>query len=139
MNLFDDIIYKYATNPEFMNGNINTLQFINFINEQSGMDLNWFFDQWLYKPGHPDYNNNFITDEISDGKWKADYTINQIQTNNVFYKMPVDIRIVFSNGKDTTITVSNDYNMQTYTFEFDNEPVKMIFDPENKIILKELE
>ena len=138
-NLFDDIIYKYATNPEFMNGNINTLQFINFINEQSGMDLNWFFDQWLYKPGHPDYNNNFITDEISDGKWKADYTINQIQTNNVFYKMPVDIRIVFSNGKDTTITVSNDYNMQTYTFEFDNEPVKMIFDPENKIILKELE
>ncbi|HMQ68864.1 MAG TPA: M1 family metallopeptidase [Ignavibacteria bacterium] len=136
---FDEIIYKYATSPEFMYGNISTEKFINFINEQSGRDLNWFFDQWLFKPDHPVYNNNFQSEETSDGKWKLDYTINQIQKNNVFYKMPVDLKIVFNNGKDTTVTVSNDYNLQTFNFEFENEPEKIIFDPDSKILLKETE
>lgn len=135
---FDDIINKYATNPDYMYGNINTLEFINFINEKSGTDLNWFFDQWLYKPGHPVYNNNFSSEETTEGKWKTDYTINQIQTNNVFYKMPVDLKIVFDNGKDTTVTLNNDYNLQIFSFDFDYEPKKIIFDPENKIILKEV-
>lgn len=136
--LFDDIIYKYATDPEFMYGNISTAEFINFINEKSGMDLNWFFDQWLYQPDHPIYNNNYQTEETDAGKWKLDYTINQIQTNNVFYKMPVDLKIVFENGIDTTVTVDNEYNLQIYSFDLENEPVKIIFDPDNKIILKEL-
>lgn len=137
-SVFFNCIKAYTTNPDFMFGNIDTEKFIKFINEQSVTDLNWFFDQWLFKPNHPVYQNNSKIDKTGDGKWKVDYTINQIQKNTGFYKMPADLKIIFQNGKDTTITVNNDYNLQMFSFEFTQEPKKIFFDPENKIILKEV-
>lgn len=137
-SVFSRCIKNYATNPDFMFGNISTEKFINYINEQSGEELSWFFDQWLFQPNHPVYQNTFKTSETDDGKWKIDYTINQIQKNSGFYKMPVELKVVFQNGKDSTLYVNNDYNLQIYSFEFNEEPKKIFFDPDNKIILKEI-
>lgn len=137
-SVFFSCVKNYATDPDFMYGNINTGTFIDYMNEQSGKDLNWFFDEWLFKPNHPVYQNNFKISDTGSGDWKIDYTINQVQKNTGFYRMPVDIKVVFKNGKDTTMTVNNDYNLQMYSFELKEEPVKIFFDPENKIVLKEV-
>jgi len=136
--VFFNCIKAYTTNPDFMYGNISTEQFINFMNEQSGTDLNWFFDEWLFKPNHPVYQNNSRIEESGKGNWKINYTINQIQKNTGFYKMPVELKVTFQNGKDTTISVNNDYNLQMFSFDFKEEPKKITFDPDNKIVLKEI-
>lgn len=137
-SLFFSSINQYATFQNFMYGNISTKQFASFMSLATGINLDWFFDEWVYKPNHPVYQNNFHIDEASNGKWKVNYTINQIQKNAGFFKMPVEIKVTFANGKDTTIKVNNDYNLQMFTFEFKDEPKKVSFDPNNQIVLKEV-
>lgn len=137
-SVFFSCIDAYAGNPDFMFGNISTEEFSNFISRCSGRNLNWFFDEWIYKPNHPVYQNNYHSEKISDDKWKLTYTINQIQTNTGFFKMPVKLKVVFKNGTDTLLKVNNDYNLQMYSFEFKDEPKKVFFDPDNEIVLKEV-
>ncbi len=136
--VFFNCLNRYATAPEFKYGNASTEAFINFINTTSGEDLNWFFDEWIYNPNHPVYQNNFHIEESGRGKWKVNYTINQIQKNTVFFRMPVELKIVFKNGSEKILKVNNDYNLQTYSFEFTEEPRKVFFDPNDQIVLKQI-
>jgi aminopeptidase N len=136
--MFFDFLKLYAGNPDFMFGNISTEQFMDYINEVTETDLDWFFEQWLFRPNHPVYQNNYSIDAAGSDVWKVNYTLNQIQTNTGFYKMPVELKITFRSGKDTTLKVNNDYNLQTFEFEFDSEPARVSFDPNNNIILKEV-
>lgn len=137
-SVFFDCLMNYTRNPMYKFGNITTSEFMNFVEGTSGKDLDWFFGQWIYEPNHPVYQNNFNTEEVKNGKWKLDYTINQIQKNTVFFKMPVEIMVTFKNASDTLIKVDNSYNLQTFSFEFKDEPMKVSFDPNNQIVLKEV-
>ncbi|HPS64244.1 MAG TPA: T9SS type A sorting domain-containing protein, partial [Ignavibacteria bacterium] len=60
----------------------------------------------------------------------------QTQTNTVFHKMPITLKITFTSG-DTTVRVMNDANNQLFTFLFYNkQPTSVTFDPNNDILLK---
>ena len=137
-SLFFNSIELYANNPEYMYGNISTGEFINFMSSVTNMDLLWFFGQWLMQPNHPIYQNRTNIKKISDAKWKVEYTINQVQTNSKFFRMPVELKIIFENGTDTIIKVDNNYNVQKFDLEFSSKPKRVIFDPDNQIVLKEV-
>lgn len=137
-SLFFNALGLYTRNPEFMYGNITTSEFVKFMNFTCGTELNWFFDEWLTQPNHPVYQNQTDISGLSGNKWKVDYTINQVQKNTGFFKMPVELKIIFENGKDTTVKVNNEFNVQKFSFEFSSKPKRVVFDPENKIILKEV-
>ncbi len=137
-SLFFKFLHDYANDPYFKYGNVSTKEFIETINLVTMRNLQWFFDEWIYGPNHPVYKNNFTIDELPEEKWKLNYTIIQTQENAGFFKMPVELRVEFTGGKDTLLTVSNDYNMQMYSFEFSDQPKKIFFDPDNEIVLKEV-
>lgn len=77
---------------------VTTKDFLNTVEEASGESMEWFFEQWIYKTGHPVFN---ITKEY-DKKNKI-LTINVKQTQNSegknyktdsdFYKGKVEIEI----------------------------------------------
>jgi len=123
----DTVNFKYKT--------ATTADFVAKMNESTGQDLNWFFDQWVFNPNHPKYNNTY---EISfvDTFWNLSFTINQTQTNTVFFTMPIELEIEFIDGTDTLITIWNDENNQTFDFAFAKEPTETRFDPNNNIVLK---
>lgn len=135
---FFNSLSMYTMNPEYVFGNISTGEFINFISSATGTDLTRFFGQWLTQPNHPVYQNHTDIVKIPGNKWKLDYTINQIQSKSGFFKMPVELKIVFENGKDTIVKADNNYNVQKLSFEFSSEPKRVIFDPNDQIILKEV-
>ena len=137
-SIFFDCMQAYASHPEFRFGNASTSSFANLCEQISGQDLDWFFSQWLLNPGYPEYEINYKTERMSTGKWKTDYTINQVQTNKVFYQMPVELRVTFTDGSTEILKERNSYNFQTYNFEFDKKPEKISFDPNNNIVLKKV-
>ena len=136
--VFFDVLKKYSNEEKFRYGNISTEEFENFVEVVSGKDLGWFFEQWIYGPNHPVYQLNFTKDKADEGKWKVQYIIIQTQKNSGYFKMPVEIEVTFADGSKKLLTEFNDYNMQTFDFIFDKEPVKIKFDPRNMIILKEV-
>ncbi|MBS1551604.1 MAG: M1 family metallopeptidase [Bacteroidetes bacterium] len=137
-SVFFNSLYLYMNNPEFVYGNITTKAFVDFISSVSDQDLTWYFEEWLTQPNHPVYQNNYSIEKSSDSKWKLFYTINQIQQNTSFFRMPVELKVTFKDGSNEILKVDNTYNLQMFSFEFDKEPVRISFDPDNQIVLKEV-
>jgi len=134
-SLFFDALKAYSTNENFKYDIATTEELITIFNNSTGSDLDWFFDQWVFNPNHPTYNNTY---EISyaDTSWNLSFTINQTQINTVFFTMPIELRIEFIDGTDSLMTVWNDENDQTFDFYFVKEPTEAQFDPFNNIVLK---
>jgi len=138
-SMFFRVLHEYATDRKFMFSNAVTTDFIEKACKVSGQDLNWFFNEWIYLPDHPVYRNVYTIDSLEDNRWRLTLIIDQVQANSGFFKMPVEIRISFTDGTDTIGRFMNDENLQNFTFTFDREPVSLEFDPFRNILLKEAE
>ena len=82
----------YLTQNKFSSAEADNLR--HAFEKVSGEDLNWFFNQWYYRGGHPILNvsykwNNSLKKEI--------ITIKQVQdlNTNPLYKLPLDIDFYF--------------------------------------------
>ena len=134
-SLFFEILNTYSTDEEFKYRNVATSDFTNKVNGVTGNNYDWFFSQWVYGPNHPVYANTYQIIQV-DTSWMIHLTINQVQANAGFFKMPVEIKVIFSDATDTVYTVMNDINNQQLNFEFSKQPAQLIFDPNNNIVLK---
>jgi aminopeptidase N len=137
-SLFFAGMNAYATDAtNFMYQSSVIGDFRDKMEEVSGQDLNWFFDEWVYSPNHPEYQNTYSFAEIGNGMWKVYFNVHQTQTNTGFFQMPIEVKINFGAGQDTLIRVMNDVNNQQFEWDFDQEPSAIFFDPNNDIVLKE--
>ena len=134
--LFFSTFRSYATDSTFRYKNASIPEFIVKMSEASGQDLTWFFEQWLYEPNHPSYSNTYWISQPGSRDWTLNFKARQTQSGSVYYKMPIELKISFTSGADTTIRVFNDQNNQIFTFNFDRQPSSLVFDPNDEIVLK---
>ena len=98
-NLFFQVYKNYQA--QFKDSVATSLDFLNVLNETTGMDFTYFFDQWYFGEGYPIY----------DIEWKQNdnlFELFSIQTASApditpFYKMHVPVKLYLNNGTDTTI------------------------------------
>jgi aminopeptidase N len=102
-----------------------------------GQDLSWFFNEWVYQPNHPLYANKYYIAPQGTNNWEVGFKAIQTQTNTVFFQMPLQIAINYSSGPADTLKVFNNVNNQLFTFDVTRQPVSVVFDPYNNIVLKE--
>ena len=126
---------NYATDPSLKYKSVVISDFKNVMAATSGQNLDWFFDQWIFQPNHPVYQNGYYFVQHGSN-WEVGFQAKQTQTNTVFFKMPIEIKITFTSGPDTTIRVMNDVNNQLFNFMFTRQPSSVQFDPSNQIVLK---
>ncbi len=129
----------YATDTVDFKFHSATIEdFKNKMELESGQQLDWFFDQWVYKPDHPVYQNVYEIKAGENGKWSVFFTAKQeIQQFIPYFQMPVELKINFKDGSDTLVKVFNSFNGQIFAFEFNKEPSLVKFDPNNEILLKD--
>jgi len=111
-----------------------TTDFINKISSVVGQDMSWFFNEWIYQPNHPAYQNTYYITQFSANSWQVGFTATQ--TSPYFFKMPIEVKVSFAAGGDTTIRVMNDVNNQLYAFNFTKQPSAVSFDPNSNIVIK---
>ncbi|HEX9657939.1 MAG TPA: M1 family aminopeptidase [Bacteroidota bacterium] len=137
-SLFFAALSGYATDTtNYRLKNAVTADFVQTINQLTGQDLNWFFNQWIYQPNHPQYANLYSIKSAGPGMWSVGFKVRQTQSNPAFFTMPIQLRIVFQSGPDSTMRVMNTTNNQTLAYLFDRQPLSVQFDPTNEIVLKQ--
>lgn len=100
-------------------------------NEATGRDLGWFFDEWIYKAGHPEYR--------VDKNWsKGTLSLRVRQAQNRdsmtgLFRMPVPLEFHLRGGivRDTIQVEKED---ETFTFQLGEEPDYVIFDAGDAIL-----
>ncbi|MBN8545039.1 MAG: T9SS type A sorting domain-containing protein [Ignavibacteria bacterium] len=133
---FFSAIKSYTSDPRYRYRSCSIPEFIQKMSDAYGQDMSWFFEQWLYNPNHAIYANTYSIYSPVHGSWLVNFTARQTQTNTVFFKMPIELKIFFADGGDTTVRVFNDENSQLFSFNFTRQPVSLMFDPNNEIVLK---
>ena len=135
-SLFFAVLKSYTNDESFRFSNADTDDFIAVANNITGKDYTKFFYQWLKTANHPVYQNYFVITE-NENEYRIDITINQVQDNETAYEMPVTLQIIFSDGTSEILKILNSKRAENYFFTFKKEPVELIFDPFNEIVLKE--
>ncbi len=135
-SLFFAGLMHYATDPNLKYKSAVTTDFRDDMSMIFGQDLTWFIDEWILQPNHPVYANQYWIADQGSGQWQVGFVAKQTQSNTTFHQMPIEIKVHFTSGPDTTARVMNDSNNQIFTFNFTRQPSSVSFDPDNNIVLK---
>ena len=82
--------------------------------DASGQELDWFFDQWLRRAGHPQIDVTWSNAE--DGG--VSVLVRQLQEGGPF-RFPLDIAFASSDSTSEPVTVTLDVTEQQQTFQVD--------------------
>jgi aminopeptidase N len=107
------------------------------IEEATGQNLGWFFDEWLYKSGHPAFD---VTYNYDDGAKMLHMSVMQTQKRDTLtgtFKMPVDVELTMPDGSTKLETLHVEDSVQQFDIPSTQKPQIVIFDKGNTII-KEL-
>jgi len=131
---FFDILRAYYNDPAFAHGDATTEDFQQVCEMVSGMDLDYFFQEWIYGELFPIYLSGFLQDPDSYHVLGYVTQIQDFWGYRPLFKMPIQLRFDLSGGRDTTVTIWNDQYDQTFEIEM-SEPVYGIsFDPDRYIL-----
>jgi hypothetical protein len=133
IDYFDAVRY-YGNNHAF--DTAITSQFQQDIEDFTGQDWDWFFDEWVYKAGYPEY----------DWWWEYNGSQQDIhlyveQTQDIddmhpIYDMPVDIKADTDSGEETQI-IRVDELEEDFYITFSDDVQEVYFDPDNWVLCKE--
>ena len=132
--VFFDILYQYSNDSRFRYDHADTEDFQEVCETVSGMDLNFFFNQWIYDEYYPKYNYGYYTVQADSSTHFGIEQIQSLQGWRSVFKMPVQVQFKFTDGSDTLITVWNDQINQEYQFHFSKDILTIVFDPDNWIL-----
>jgi len=115
---------------EFKDSVATGLDFKNILEETTGKDFTYFFDQWYFGEGYPIYNINWT--QVNDT-----LNIHSIQSTSAsvtpLFKMQLDLKLNYSGG-DTLIRIYQNSNDQYFTFYLPYLVTNIVVDPSNWVI-----
>ncbi|MDF1546834.1 MAG: M1 family aminopeptidase [Bacteroidales bacterium] len=126
-------IRNYLTDDKLANAFASTENFQAHMETESGKNLDYFFQDWIYGQGYPMYSIFWSQDDDNVGYLR----IKQEQSHPSvdFFELKVPIRFA-GEGKDTIIVFENTYNNQEFPWQLDFKVSSITFDPEINIITR---
>ena len=129
--VMDEIMQTYFIRWRFKHPCVQ--DFINIVNEitpkrlgnKLGINMNWYFEQVLYKAAVCD----FAVKTIKNNGNKSEFTVKQLGD----MILPTEILVKFSDGKTEILAWNGKGHTKTYTFDKAIESAQI--DPRNKILL----
>jgi hypothetical protein len=114
-------------------GNASTEDFRDVMEAASGIDLDDFFQQWIYGEYYPIYR--YAWHDSVPGT--LDLTIEQIQTNTGLFTLPIDVRVTTTTSTYDHV-VQNSLALENYQIPVTGDVESVVLDPD-RWILREVE
>ena len=117
---------------KYYNSTTTTNQFKTEMEVVSGMNLDIFFDQWLYKGGNMVLDGNWKFDEK---KGRIEVNLNQVQNDGYLFEMPVELGISYNDKNLEKIqTVKLEKEKGRFYIASDSKPISIKIDPNTKLL-----
>jgi aminopeptidase N len=132
--LFWKAIRRYTISRR--SSNVVTTDLQRAIEEATGRNLDWFFDQWVYGAGHPDMKGDFAWDESAK---QAKLSLKQSQTGEKVteaFRLPLRVDFRLDDGSWTSSKVEMTEKEQAFFFSLPAKPKFVRLDGE---VLKTLD
>jgi aminopeptidase N len=114
-------------------GLVETRDLQRAIEEVSGRSLGRFFEQWIYKPGHPE-----IEVEIAWDKGSLSVSTKQTQATTdgvpACFELPLDLDLGDVDGRVTRRTLRVTDKQQSFTVPVSDRPSFVVIDPLTRIV-----
>ncbi len=116
----EDAFFKslnnYLTTNKFKSAEASQLRLA--FENVTGLDLNWYWNQWYYGSGHPEVTINY---QYDDAAGKAMVILQQTQPGNKIFKLPITVDIYNGANKvRSNIWMTN--KTDTFTFTYSKRP-----------------
>jgi len=116
---------------QFRDGNASTADFRQVMEEVTGGDLAWFFQQWLYRAGSP----------AVEGAWRYDapsktiqLELAQTQPGEVF-RLPLDVAVSAQGAPARIEKIELNAKRQTFDISSAAEPANVELDPDAWVLM----
>ena len=124
-------IQAYARQYAFRNADSH--EFMLALEDATGRNLGWFFEQWVYKAGHPKVLVHSTWDQNS-GTLQLEFTQTQVMDSLTgVFKFPLSIECTTSAGASTTTTFINQQRQQV-NIQLREQPLMVIVDKGKNVL-----
>ncbi|MBN1199490.1 MAG: M1 family metallopeptidase [Bacteroidales bacterium] len=136
---FRDVIKRYLLKFSF--GSVETRDFIRTVYDVTGRSYNWFFDQWILRPGEPHYAVNYRILDDTTGMRNTFIRVEQIHPLTDLtdlFRMPVWLQVWYTDGTADSVRAWVEKNMEEIRIPNPgNRKIDFVlFDPGNHILKK---
>jgi aminopeptidase N len=108
------------------------LDFMNVLNETSGMDFNDFFNQWYFGEGYPTYS--IIWSQNDNGMYMEITQTSSAPAITPLFKMLMGYKLLFYDGTDTIIYLHQTENVNNFSIPITNDVGLIQIDPDNWVV-----
>ncbi|MCL4549942.1 MAG: T9SS type A sorting domain-containing protein, partial [Bacteroidetes bacterium] len=131
---FFEIMKEYANEPGLAYNVATTEDFQHIAERVSGMDLNYFFQEWIYGENYPKYIVNWSYNKSDGNNYNLTIQITQdVNSNPSFFTMPIQFSVSTENGVQS-LSVLNDAQVQLFNLPLTGKPISIQIDPNNLIL-----
>jgi aminopeptidase N len=116
----------------FRDSNASTEDLRRVMEEASGADLGWFFQQWLFRPDSP----------VVSGGWKYNAAAKKIEIDlaqsqpGEAYRLPLEIAVTVSGGQPEIQRIECSSKSQKFEIAADKEPSSVELDPNSWVLME---
>ncbi len=130
----DELFFQVMKNfqQQYGGGVATGLDFMNVLNETTGNDFTYFFDQWYFGQGYPIY-------DIEWAQWEGNLVLTATQSSSMpgitpLFKMTMEYGLYFNDGTDTLVRVWQTDNVKTFTIPIDKQIDSIAVDPNDRTL-----
>ena len=131
---FFEIMKEYANEPGLAYNVATTEDFQRIAERVSGMNLNYFFHEWIYSENYPKYTFGWSYKQVSGNNYTLRIrAVQKTNTNPTFFTMPIQVQ--YTTPLETkTVTVFNSVQDEGWEISVNGQPTSVTFDPNNWIL-----
>ena len=117
---------------------VTTAQLTKLIERYTHRQLDWFFHEWVYMAGQPDYHVSADYDTTAHAEKLEIVQTQKVDAVTPIFKMPIEVAFHGAHGEIRRVRIWNDRARQDFTIPLAFAPLWVSFDPDG-IIDKTLE
>ena len=114
---------------------LTTNEFNDLWEATTGQELSWFFEDWVFGQGYPNYRFAYMVEPSDGGGYDIYLVVGQEQTTYPqVFRMPVDFYFEYAGGVSDTVTLLCDERQKRFKFNNPNALDHIELDPSGWVL-----